>query len=40
MKAAQHYDAIIVSNDNYRDLMQENFEWRKLVENKYNLNYI
>ena len=40
MKAAQHYDAIIISNDNYRDLMQENFEWRKLVENKYNLNYI
>lgn len=34
LKAAQHYDAIIVSNDNYRDLMSENAEWQKLVQSK------
>jgi hypothetical protein len=32
LRAAEHYNAIIVSNDNYRDLMQENYEWRLLVE--------
>lgn len=32
LKAAAHYDAIIVSNDNYRDLMKEKTEWKILVE--------
>lgn len=37
LQAAHHYNAIIVSNDNYRDLMQENEEWRRLVEKKYDI---
>lgn len=32
LKAALHYNAIIVSNDNYRDLQQENFLWKKHIE--------
>ncbi len=32
LRAAEHYNAIIVSNDNYRDLMLENYEWKLLVE--------
>ena len=34
LNAAEHYNAVIVSNDNYRDLMQEKAEWRRLVESK------
>lgn len=34
LKAAQHYNAVIVSNDNYRDLMMESVEWKKLVRSK------
>ncbi|RNA35631.1 ribonuclease, partial [Brachionus plicatilis] len=33
LDAALYYDGIIVSNDNYRDLMKEKPEWKKLVEN-------
>lgn len=32
LKAASHYNAIIVSNDNYRDLMLESAEWKQLIE--------
>lgn len=28
-----HHNAVIVSNDNYRDLMLENEEWRHYIEN-------
>ena len=34
LKAAHYYNAVIVSNDNYRDLMKESVEWKRLVENK------
>jgi ribonuclease ZC3H12 len=34
LRAAQHYNAVIVSNDNYRDLRQENAEWDHLVKYK------
>ena len=33
MKTAVHFNAAIVSNDNYRDLMRENEEWKKHIEN-------
>ena len=32
LKAACHYNAIIVSNDNYRDLQKESSEWKKHIE--------
>jgi ribonuclease ZC3H12 len=32
LRAAEHYNAIIVSNDNYRDLMLEKYEWKLIVE--------
>jgi ribonuclease ZC3H12 len=32
LKAAVHYNAIIVSNDNYRDLWNENNEWKRHIE--------
>lgn len=32
LEAAFHYQGVIVSNDNYRDLMKEKAEWKKLVE--------
>ena len=35
LKAACHYNAIIVSNDNYRDLTPENPDWKRLVDKKY-----
>ena len=34
LKTALHYEAVIVSNDNYRDLMKENPEWKQLVETR------
>lgn len=34
LKAASHYNAIIVSNDNYRDLMCESAEWKQLIESR------
>jgi len=33
LKTAVHFNAAIVSNDNYRDLMRENEEWKKHIEN-------
>lgn len=33
LTAAQHYNAIIVSNDNYRDLMDEKPEWKTIIHN-------
>ena len=35
LKTALHYDAVIISNDNYRDLWRENPDYKKLVEKKY-----
>ena len=35
LKAAVHYNGIIVSNDNYRDLWNENVEWKRHVEIKF-----
>lgn len=32
ISAATHYDAIIVSNDNYRDLMNEDPEWKRVIQ--------
>ena len=32
IKAAVHHNALIVSNDKYRDLMQENKEWGDLIK--------
>jgi hypothetical protein len=34
LKAATHLNAVIVSNDNYRDLMKENEEWKNIIINK------
>lgn len=34
LRAAQHYDAVIVSNDNYRDLAKESIDWNRLIQNK------
>jgi len=34
LKLAAEIDGIVVSNDNYRDLAQENPEFRKVVEEK------
>ena len=34
LNAAHFHNAIIVSNDNYRDLLGEKAEWRSLVEKK------
>lgn len=33
LKAALYHNAIIVSNDNYRDLMKENLNWKQHIEN-------
>jgi ribonuclease ZC3H12 len=35
LKAAIHHNAIIISNDNFRDLMQENNEWKLHIEKKF-----
>lgn len=32
LKAAHYYNGIIVSNDNYRDLMKESQEWKRVIE--------
>lgn len=32
LKTAAHYNAIIVSNDNYRDLVPENKDWKRIVD--------
>ncbi len=32
IKAALHHNALIVSNDNYRDLMLENADWKRRIE--------
>jgi ribonuclease ZC3H12 len=34
IKAAIFHNAIIVSNDNYKDLQQENNEWKRYIEAK------
>lgn len=34
LKLAAEIDGIVVSNDNYRDLAQENPEFRKVVEER------
>ena len=34
LTAAHFHNAIIVSNDNYRDLLDEKPEWRRLVETR------
>lgn len=34
LKTALHYDAIIVSNDNYRDLQNENPDWKRIIHKK------
>lgn len=37
LKLAAQTDGIVVSNDNYRDLCQENAEFRKVVSKPVNL---
>ena len=32
---AKNNNAVIVSNDNYRDLMQEKTEWKRIIETKF-----
>lgn len=32
LKTAAHYNGIIVSNDNYRDLIHENKDWKRIVD--------
>jgi len=39
IKASIYHNAIIVSNDKYRDLCKENIEWKKHIENNL-LQYI
>lgn len=34
IKLAAEMDGIVVSNDNYRDLLQENPEYRKVIEER------
>lgn len=34
VKLAFDIDGIIVSNDNYRDLQTENFQWKKFIEER------
>jgi ribonuclease ZC3H12 len=34
LKTAVHYNAVIVSNDNYRDLWEENPDWKRLVQTR------
>lgn len=34
LKTAEEKDAVIVSNDEYRDLVKENPQYRKLVEQR------
>lgn len=34
LKAAEAMGSVIVSNDNYRDLQQENPDWKKLVNER------
>jgi ribonuclease ZC3H12 len=34
LKTAVHYNAVIVSNDNYRDLWDENLDWKRLVQTR------
>ena len=34
LKTALHYNAVIVSNDNYRDLWTEDVKWKKLIHTK------
>lgn len=34
VKLAVSSDGIVVSNDNYRDLQQENPKWRKFIEER------
>ncbi|XP_002740809.1 NEDD4-binding protein 1-like [Saccoglossus kowalevskii] len=34
LKSAMELDAIIVSNDNFRDLQSENPEWKKMIEER------
>jgi ribonuclease ZC3H12 len=35
LKAAAHFNGVIVSNDNYRDLIHENKDWKRIVETRY-----
>jgi ribonuclease ZC3H12 len=35
LNAAEYYNGVIVSNDNYRDLMLEKPEWRRIIETKF-----
>ncbi len=39
LKTAQHYNAVIVSNDNYRDLMRENRDWENLIKTRYIISF-
>ena len=34
LNTAHFYGAVIVSNDNYRDLIDEKPEWRRLIETR------
>ena len=34
IRAALEYNAVIVSNDNYKDLMKENSDWEKFIVSK------
>jgi ribonuclease ZC3H12 len=38
--AASHHDGIIVSNDQFRDLQQENSEWRQTLTQRYCQLYL
>lgn len=35
LELAEREEGIIVSNDQYRDLMQEKYSWRKIIEERY-----
>lgn len=40
LEAALHYNAVIVSNDNYSDVKIENPEWNRLVDSRFNIKWI
>ena len=40
LELAEREDGIIVSNDQYRDLMLERNDWRKIIEERYRETYM
>ena len=38
LELAEREDGIVVSNDNFRDLKSEKWSWRRVIEDRYDMN--